>query len=168
MYDPSDPVPGSIAIGPTFGDPVDLAAVAARADVLVYETEPLAEDTEITGPVRVELWASSTAPSTDFTAKLIEVLVDGSFEPLCLGITRIEVDGREPRQVDIDLVATSVLVRAGHRLRLHVSSSEFPTFELNPGTGGRITHDTATASATQHVFHDPGPSIPADPAGHPR
>jgi putative CocE/NonD family hydrolase len=54
----------------------------------------------------------------------------------------------------IDLVATSVVVKAGHRLRLDVSSSEYPTYELNPNTGGRITHDAATATATQHVFHD--------------
>jgi uncharacterized protein len=155
VYDPDDPVPGSIAIGSTFGDTVDLAAVATRPDVLVYESEALDEDTEITGPVRLELWASSTATSTDFVANLIQVLPDGSFEKLCQGIVRSLGAESEPRRHEIDLVATAVLIRRGSRLRLDVSSSEFPTFELNPGTGGRITRDAATEPATQYVFHDP-------------
>ncbi len=155
VYDPTDPVPGSIALGSTFGDPVDLAAVAGRPDVLVYESEALAEDTEITGPVRLELWALSSAPSTDFTAKLIQVQRDGSHERLCQGIVRSIGTGSTPQRHEIDLVAVAVLVRRGSRLRLDISSSEFPTFELNPATGGRITHDAATQLATQHVFHDP-------------
>jgi uncharacterized protein len=156
VFDPSNPVPGSIAIGPTFGDPVDHSAVAARPDVLVYQTDALAQDTEITGPIRLELWASSSAPSTDFTAKLIEVVADGSSQTLCQGIVRTQGTGATPMRLDIDLVATAVLVRRGSRLRLDVSSSEFPTFDVNPGTGGRISHDdTSTQPATQHVFHDP-------------
>ena len=96
VYDPTDPAPGSMAIGPTYDDPVDLDAVAARPDVLVYTTEPLADDMEITGPVTLELWASSSAPSTDFTAKLIEVFPDGSTIRLCQGIVRTSV-GVTPR-----------------------------------------------------------------------
>jgi uncharacterized protein len=152
VYDPSDPVPGSLALGPTYDDPVDLAAVAERPDVLVYRTEPLDQDTEITGPVTVELWASTSAPSTDFTAKLIEVFPDGSAMHLCQGIVR--TDGGQAHRHTIDLVATSVVVKAGHRLRLDVSSSEYPTFELNPNTGRRITDDDEVATATQTVFHD--------------
>jgi hypothetical protein len=160
VYDPADPVPGSMTIGPTYDDPVDLDAVAARPDVLVYTTEPLAEDAEITGPVTLELWASSSAPSTDFTAKLIEVFPDGSAIPLCQGVVRTSVGVDQPPVAgaayrhEIDLVATSVLVKAGHRVRLDVSSSEYPTYEPNPNTGGRITHDADTVPATQHVFHD--------------
>ena len=153
-------MPGSIAIGPTFNDPVDLDSVAARDDVLVYTSEPLDEDLEITGPVTVELWASTTAPSTDFTAKLVEIRGDGSNVHLCQGVVRSGA-GEAPPPVpgsasrhEIDLVATSVVIRSGHRLRLDVSSSEFPTYELNPNTGHRITHDSETAPATQHVFHD--------------
>ena len=162
-----------MAIGPTYNDPVDLEAVAARPDVLVYTTEPLAEDTEITGPVTVELWASSSAPSTDFTAKLIEVFPDGSAIHLCQGVVRTSVGVAQPPvpgaayRYEIDLVATSVLVKAGHRLRLDVSSSEYPTYELNPNTGGRITHDAETAPATQHVFHDALPPVARDPPDHP-
>jgi putative CocE/NonD family hydrolase len=160
VYDPTDPVPSSIALGPTYNDPADLDAVAARPDVLVYTTEPLGEDVEITGPVTVELWASTSAPSTDFTAKLIEVFPDGSAIRLCQGIVRTSAGEPRPRvpgaayRYEIDLTATSIVLKAGHRLRLDVSSSEFPTFELNPNTGSRITHDATTAPATQHIFHD--------------
>ena len=160
VYDPADPVPGSMAIGPTYDDPVDLEAVAARADVLVYATDPLVEDTEITGPVTFELWASSSAPSTDFTAKLIEVFPDGRTVPLCQGVVRTSVGvAHAPLpgaayRYGIDLGVTSVLVKAGHRVRLDVSSSEYPTYEPNPNTGGRITTDVETEPATQHLFHD--------------
>lgn len=160
LYDPTDPVPGSLMIGPTNNDPVDLDAVAARPDVLVYTTPPLADDLEVTGPVKVELWASSSAPSTDFTAKLIEVFADGSAIHLCQGIVRTDVADAQSQvpgavyRYVIDLRVTSTLVKAGHRIRLHVSSSEYPTFDPNPNTGGRITHDVETVPATQHVFHD--------------
>jgi putative CocE/NonD family hydrolase len=154
VYDPGDPVPGSIAMGPTYDDRVDLSAVAARPDVLVYTTEPLAADVEITGPVSVELWASTSAPSTDFTAKLIEVFPDGSAMHRCQGIVRVGGQGGDVQLQGIDLAGTSGVVKAGHRLRLDVSSSEYPTFELNPNTGSRITHDAAISTATQHVFHD--------------
>jgi putative CocE/NonD family hydrolase len=161
VYDPADPVPGPIALGPTYGDPVDLDVVAARPDVLTYRTAPLGDDVEITGPVTVELWASTSAPSTDFTARLIEDFADGSVSQLCQGIVRI--GGTDARPLvsgavyrhEIDLVATSVLVKAGHRLRLEVSSSQYPTFDVNPNTGGRIADGAGTAPATQHVFHDP-------------
>jgi putative CocE/NonD family hydrolase len=149
-------VPGSIALGATFNDPVDLDAVGARADVLVYTTEPLDRDIEITGPVRVDLWASTSAPSTDFTAKLVEVFPDRRAAYLCQGVVRVIGAPSEVMSHEIDLSATSVVAKRGHRLRLHVASSEYPTFELNPGTGGRITHDADIAAATQHIFHDTG------------
>jgi putative CocE/NonD family hydrolase len=155
-HDPNDPVPGSIALGATFNDPVDLDAVAARADVLVYTTEPLDRDIEITGPVRVDLWASTSAPSTDFTAKLVEVFPDTRPVYLCQGVVRAVGGPGEVVSHKIDLSATSVVAKRGHRLRLHVASSEYPTFELNPSTGDRITHDAGIAAATQHVFHDTG------------
>ena len=174
VYDPADPVRGSIAIGSVLGDPVDLDAVARRADVLVYTTPPLDHDVEITGPVSVELWASSSAVNTDFTARLIEVFADGRVAALCQGIVRTGVTGagtglREAYRYEIDLWATSVLVKAGHRLRLHISSSEFPTYDLNPNTGARITHDDSGA----HGAGDPArlprraPPVPPDPADHP-
>ena len=130
-----------------------------RPDVLAYATDPFAHDVEITGPVTVELWASSTAVSTDFVAKLIEVFADGSSVPLCQGVVRTSADDRSQiagaiYRYEIDLAATSVVVKAGHRLRLHVASSEYPTYEPNPNTGRRITHDAEVTTATQQVFHD--------------
>lgn len=175
VYDPADPAPGPIAIGSTGNDAVDPAAVVTRDDVMVYQTEPLARDLEITGPIMVELWASTSAPSSDFTATLVEVFTDRSAIQLCQGIVRSSAGGvrdRLPGAVcrhEIDLAATSVVVKAGHRLRLDISSSQYPTFEINPNTGGRITHDTETSAATQHVFHDAlHPSrliLPIIPAG---
>jgi putative CocE/NonD family hydrolase len=154
VYDPANPVPGPIAIGPTYGDAPDLDVVAARPDVLVYATDVFPEAVEITGPVRVELWASTTAPSTDFTVKLVEVFADGTAVHLAQGIVRTAGGPGSVECHEIDLAATSVLVKAGHRLRLQISSSEYPTFELNPNTGRRITDDAETTPATQQVLHD--------------
>ena len=155
VYDPADPVRGSMALGPALGDPVDLDAVARRSDVLVYTTAPFDTPVEITGPVSLELWASSSAVSTDFTARLIEVFPDGRAVLLCQGVVRTGPTTEGDRH-EIDLWATSVVVEAGHRLRLDVSSSDFPLYDLNPNTGARITHDGSgeTVQATQHVFHD--------------
>ena len=155
-YDPRDLVPGPIAIGPTLNDQIDFDVVASRPDVLTYSTEPFASDIEITGPVHVELWASSSAVSTDFVAKLIEVFADGTCVPLCQGVVRTH--GATPGAVhlhEIDLAATSVVVKAGHHLRLQIASSEYPTYEPNPNTGGRITHSTESVVAAQSVYHDP-------------
>ena len=142
-YDPADPVPGPIAVGPTFGDPADLRPNAARADVLTFVSAPMSADTEITGPVKVELWVSSSAVSTDFVATLAEEFVDGTVVPLCQGVVRLGGHGRAhtpgvATMHEIDLAATSVVVKAGHRLHLHIASSEYPTYEPNPNTGGRI------------------------------
>ena len=162
VYDPSDPVPGSVRLGATYGDPVDLVAVAERPDVLVYTTPPLATDVEVTGPVTLDLWASSSVENTDFTAKLIEVFPDGSAVPLCQGIVRTGHGAAHPRTpgtaycYEISLWSTSSVFKAGSRIRLDISSSEFPTYDLNPNTGNRITHAASerTVRATQHVFHD--------------
>jgi putative CocE/NonD family hydrolase len=163
LYDPADPVPGSIALGPSFEDPVDLGQTGMRSDVLVFTTEPLLSNLEITGPVTLELWASSSVQDTDFTAKLIDVFPDGDSVPLCQGVVRTSRTAAHPTtpgaiyRFDLDLWATSNVFKVNHRIRLYVSSSEFPTYELNPNTGERITHDTTgrAVPATQHVFHDP-------------
>ncbi|MGY0063846.1 CocE/NonD family hydrolase [Streptomyces sp. LZ34] len=162
VYDPSDPVPGSLRVGPTYNDPVDLKAVAERPDVLVYTTPPLATDVEVTGPVTLELWASSSVENTDFTAKLVEVFPDGSAVHVCQGVVRTGHGVTQPRTpgaaycYEISLWSTSTVFKAGHRIRLDISSSEFPTYDLNPNTGERITHASTakTVPATQHIFHD--------------
>lgn len=156
VHDPLAPVPGPAAVGATFNDRPDMRAVAERPDVLVYTTDPLQVATEITGPVRAEVWAATSAVSTDIVATLLEVFADGTPVVLCQGVMRAAAltPGAVYRH-EVDMAATSVVVPAGHRLRLHIASSEYPTYEPNPGTGGRITHSTETVVATQHVFHDP-------------
>ena len=122
----------------------DQRPVEARADVLCYSTQPLAADLEVAGPVRLVLFAASSAPDTDFTAKLVDVAPDGSAAHRCEGIVRarrqaedetpIWFEANAPRRFEIDLWATSCRFRAGHRIRLEVSSSNFPRFDRNPNT----------------------------------
>ena len=161
VYDPADPVPSPLAVGAPPGRRATPLAVGSRADVLVYRTPPLQRDMEVSGPITLELWVSSSVADTDFTAKLIDVLPDGELVPLCQGMvrTRNVIDSMVPEGIyafKIDLWATSNMFQAGHRIGLYVSSSEFPTYELNPNTGVRITHDLSgdTAVATQLVHHD--------------
>ena len=162
-YDPADPVPskgGAILIGAM---PADQRDNERRSDVLVYTSEPLTADLEVTGPVSVELWVSSTVADTDFTAMLVDVHPDGRAVKLCDGIvrTRYTVDDEllmEPDKVypfTIDLVATSNVFKAGHRLRVDVTSSNCPLYDVNPNTG-RHTFDAPdgrTKVAGQRVYH---------------
>ena len=169
VYDPVDPAP-TIG-GPLCCDskhlkpgPRDQRPVEARDDVLVYSTPPLAQDLEVTGPVRLDLYASSSAVDTDFTAKLVDVAPDGFAQNLTEGIVRARYrDSQEqptflnPGQtykLGIDVWATSNVFRKGHRLRLELSSSNFPRFDRNLNTG----EDSATArkpvSATNTIYHD--------------
>ena len=162
VYNPDDPVPGPTAVGLTAGAGIDPRNTGRRPDVLVYSSEPLEEDLEVTGPVTLELWAASSAPDTDFIAKLIDVFPGGDAVPVCQGIVRARYANAHPMQpgaiyrFDIELWATSNVFKTGHRVRLHISSSEYPTYDLNPNTGARITHDGTRRAliATQHVFHD--------------
>jgi putative CocE/NonD family hydrolase len=125
--------------------PREQRTVEERNDVLIYSTPPLEHDVEVTGPVRLELFASSSAVDTDFTAKLVDVYPDGSAFNLTEGILRAEyrnsqtaAEALTPGKVyplTIDLWATSNVFRAGHRIRLEVSSSNFPRFDRNLNTG---------------------------------
>jgi hypothetical protein len=166
VYDPEDPVRtvGGFRIG-KWG-PADQRPVEARADVLCYSTPPLAGDLEVAGPVRLVIFAASSAPDTDFTAKLVDVAPDGRAALRCEGIVRarrqaegeapIWFEADAPRRFEIDLWATSCRFRAGHRIRLEVSSSNFPRFDRNPNT--RDEPETAGAElfsvARQTVLHD--------------
>jgi uncharacterized protein len=162
IYDPNDPVPGPIAVGLTAGPEIDPGNTGRRADVLVYTTPTLEDDVEVTGPVILELWAASSVAYTDFTAKLIDVFPHGEALPIVQGMVRSRQAAAQPLQpgaiyrFDIDMWATSNVFKAGHRIRLHISSSEFPTYEPNSNTGARITDDASgqTLSAKQQVFHD--------------
>jgi putative CocE/NonD family hydrolase len=172
-YDPADPVPtgggrtlmpgheASIALGSR-----DQRAIEARPDVLVYTTAPLERDLEVTGKVRLVLHAASSAPDTDWTAKLVDVHPDGPALSVTDGILRARyrdgldrerlLEAGRPEPFVVEVGTTSMVFRRGHRIRLEVSSSNFPRFDRNPNTGG----DNARASASdlrpahQRVFHD--------------
>ena len=164
VYDPAHPVPtqgGNTLIIPQ--GVVDQSAVEERSDVLVYTSEPLERDLEITGPIAVTLYAASSAVDTDFTAKLVVVRPDGYAQNLQDGIIRARYRSSasapaliEPGRVyryEIDLWSTSYLAPAGHRLRVEISSSNFPRFDRNPNTGAPLGADARLETARQTIHH---------------
>jgi uncharacterized protein len=163
VYDPSNPVPTG-AQGGYSRTPSDQRDTEKRQDVLVYSTPPLREAIEVTGPISVRLWVASSARDTDFTAKLIDVLPDGTARALTDGILRARYrDSKtqptlltpgQPVEITIDLGATSNLFKAAHRIRLDISSSNFPRFDRNPNTGGVFGEDSKLLRAEQTILHD--------------
>jgi hypothetical protein len=168
-YDPADPVPtlgGRLCCGTALAPgPADQRSNESRRDVLVFSTQPFARDLEVTGFVALELYAASSATDTDFTALLADVAPDGYARFLTDGIVRARYRKSTagpavplvPGQVEkyrIDLWATSNVFKAGHRLRLYVSSSNFPRFDRNRNTGGPILDATGGVTARQTVYHD--------------
>jgi putative CocE/NonD family hydrolase len=169
-YDPADPVPtrgGALLMSPEFpAGPYDQRVVEERPDVLVFTSDPLTHDTEVTGPVSVTLWAASSAVDTDFVARLCDVYPDGRSINLTDGIIRARyrdwssggelslIEPERPYCYEIDLWATSNLFRAGHRVRLQVTSSCFPRWDRNPNTGSPFGTSADLARARQTVFHD--------------
>ena len=166
-YDPADPVPflSDHASSSQIGGPDDYAAIEERDDVLVYSTEPLEEEREVTGPVRAVFHASSSAPDTDFTAKLVDVHPGGFCQRLCDGMVRsrfrrgygqpeLLLEPGETVEFEIDLWSTSHVFGAGHRIRLEVSSSAFPKYNRNLNSGGPIATDTEPLPAVNEVWHD--------------
>ncbi|HXN84622.1 MAG TPA: CocE/NonD family hydrolase, partial [Candidatus Binataceae bacterium] len=163
-YDPVDPVP--TRGGTTLGLPpgvFDQTRIEQRADVLVYTGEPLSEALEVTGPVSMKLFAASSAPDTDFMAKLIDVRPDGYAHNLAEGAVRARFRNSlsEPTlitpgkiyQYDIDMWSTSHVFKAGHRVRLEITSSNFPRYDRNPNTGHDFGADNELRIAQQNVFH---------------
>jgi len=142
----------------------DQREVEARPDVLVYSTPPLEQDVEVTGPIMVHLWAASSAPDTDFTAKLVDVGSCGYARNVQDGIVRAryhrsteQAEAIQPGKVYhyvIDLAGTSNVFKAGHRIRLEISSSNSPRFSRNPNTGRPIGDDTELRTALQTILHD--------------
>ena len=131
-------------------------------DVLVYTTAPLPEDVEVTGPIAATLYVASSAPHTDFTAKLVDVHGDGNAYNVTDGVVRRAYTAHanpadaEPEAIEIMLWPTSMVFRQGHRIRLEVASSNFPRFDRNPNTGAPIASAVATAVARQAVHHGRG------------
>ena len=169
LYDPRSPVPtrgGGLCCSAGFlpGGAYDQRAIEARPDVLVYTSPTLEQDLEVTGPITVTLYAASSAPDTDFTAKLVDVDTCGCARGLTDSIIRARYRESlstptliEPGQVykyTIDLVATSNVFKAGHRVRVEVSSSNFPRFDRNPNTGREPSEEDQLVRALQTIFHD--------------
>jgi hypothetical protein len=170
LYDPARPVPTTG--GPLCCDgyyhitsgPHDQRLVEGRDDVLIYSTPPLDHDLEVTGPVRLDFFASSSAVDTDFTAKLVDVFPDGTSVNLTEGILRARYSDSQakataliPGQVyalSIDLWATSNVFRKGHQIRLEISSSNYPRFDRNLNTGGLAATSEKWATATNTILHD--------------
>jgi putative CocE/NonD family hydrolase len=156
-YDPKDPVH-------TTGDGAqDQSDLEKRADVLVYTTPPLKTGVELTGPLEATLFVGSSARDTDFTAKLVDVYPDGTAYNLQDGILRsryregfnkkVWMKSGEVYRLKIDLHATSNYFPAGHRIRLEISSSNFPRFDRNLNTGGNNYDETQTVVAENALYH---------------
>lgn len=155
VYDPRNPVPtaGGAMIGPRAGIALQ-NAIEERKDVLGYSTLPLEEDIEVTGPIKLVLYGSTTATHTDFTGKLVDVHPDGSAYNVSEGILRRKYDQPDaPTEIEIDLWPTSMVFLKGHRIRLEVSSSNYPRFDRNPNTGRQIATETSPVVATQTIYH---------------
>ncbi len=186
-FDPKDPVP-TIGGGISAAEPVLRAGafdqsgspeffpsnnklpLNARADVLTYQTTLLEKDVDVTGPVEMHLWASSSALDTDFTAKLIDVYPPSSDFPegVSLNITDSIIRARYRNGWDkaelmtpghfyefvFTLYPTSNVFKKGHRIRLDISSSNWPRFDVNPNTGGPLGVERRFELAHQTIYHD--------------
>jgi putative CocE/NonD family hydrolase len=169
FYDPNDPVPtigGPLCCTalPTGIGPQDQRPAEARGDVLVYTSPVFAKDTEVTGPVSLELYVSSSAVDTDFTGMLVDVWPNGFAQNLTSGILRLRYrDSQEKPElaipgkiyhITLDLWATSNIFLAGHKLRLEISSSNFPRFDRNLNTGEEQARATRMVKAKNVIHHD--------------
>jgi putative CocE/NonD family hydrolase len=158
-YDPAEPVPSIGGNGCCYPPqspmgPYDQRAVELRSDVLVYTGPQLSRALEVTGTATVTLWAASSAPATDFTAKLVDVHPDGNAINICGGIVRTAMPaGGQPARLSITLSATSIAFLPGHRVRLEISSSNFPLYDRNPNTGLPPGSSTRLCAAQQTVLH---------------
>jgi uncharacterized protein len=176
-YDPKEPVPtigGALLMPEVYGaGPLDQRPVEDRSDVLVYTSEELAENYTAIGPVYVTLYAASSAPDTDFVARLVDVYPDGRAMVVTDGIIRASaresypapgtINPAQPTLIEpgevyeyvIDLWASGITFLEGHRLRVEITSSSFPRWDRNLNTGEDTKDSTRSEVAHQRVFHDP-------------
>jgi len=168
VYDPRNPVPttgGPLCCSRELkSGPFDQGKVEARSDVLVYSAPFLKEPLEVTGPVKVVLYVSSDVPDTDFTAKLVDVYPDEKAYNLTEGILRMRrregwdklappLQKDQIYRIEVDLIGTSNLFQKGHRIRLEISSSNFPRFDRNLNTGESVLNGRNIRVARNQVFH---------------
>jgi len=168
VYDPNDPCPtcgGPLLMPATYRrGPVDQAPILGRRDVLTYTGPALDTAVEITGPVRAVLYAASSARDTDWMIKLCVVHADGRTFNICDGVLRARhresltqptlITPDAVLRYDIELAATSILLAAGQRLRVLITSSDFPRYDRNPNTGELGIEATVLQPAQQRIFHD--------------
>jgi putative CocE/NonD family hydrolase len=171
-YDPADPVPttGGRSLHPNIDDPgiTDRSSVETRDDVLVYTSERVTEPCEIAGPVNATLYVSTSVPDTDFVATLVDVEPDGYCVPVTEGIRRARyrngfeeesfLEAGEQYEIPIDMAAVAHTFKTGHRIRLEVTSSNFPKYDRNLNIAEPVGTGTLEEAqvATQNVFHDSG------------
>ncbi len=167
-YDPANPVPtlggATLGIASSPAGPLDQRPLADRADILVYSTAPFEKPTEVTGPVSLDAYVSSSAEDTDLVGRLIDVAPDGKAILLTEGILRLRYrdsfekpELMKPGQiyrVTVDLWATANVFKAGHCLRLEVTSSSFPRYDRHPNHGGDLSGVTKPVPATNMIYHD--------------
>ena len=163
VYDPRDPV---MTLYQQRGqhEPLDQRALDDRRDILRFATPPLQQEVEVTGHIRLKLYAASTARDTDFVAKLLDIWPNGFAQELCYGIVRARyresfenpslIEPGTVYEYDIAINPTSNVFKRGHRIRLDVSSSDFPNFDRNHNTGGNDYADATLIAARQTVSHD--------------
>ena len=168
VYDPRFPVP---TLGGPFLDtgtlvpgPLEQTPVEKRNDVLCYTTQELKDELEVTGPLKLHLFASTSAKDTDFTAKLVDVHPDGTAYNVAQGCIRARyhksllkpelVNPGEVYEYIIDMAATSIAFGPGHRIRIDISSSDFPRIDRNMNTGNAFGEDAEGIPALQTIYHD--------------
>ncbi len=166
VYDPSVPCPtmgGTTLLPPQYpAGPVEQSALLARRDVLHYTSPPLETPLEVTGPVRAVLYVTTSGRDTDFMVKLCDVHPDGRTFNVCDGVLRLSFrDGRtrqavtpgEMLRIEVDLWSTAMLFKAGHRLRVLITSSDFPRYDRNPNTYELAHEATVLVPALQQVLN---------------
>jgi putative CocE/NonD family hydrolase len=174
VYDPANPVPSHggglccLSLGFYMNSGAqDQSLLELRNDVLVYTSAPLEEDLPAIGPVKVKFWATTTAPDTDFVAKLVDVHPSGFAQNILERVLRarfrngskkppVPVVPGQAYEYEIDLGYTATMFKAGHRVRLDITSSKFPHLARNHNTGGDPSTDARFSAATQTIHHGPG------------
>jgi predicted acyl esterase len=166
VHNPDDPVPtiGGRSLGIGGSGPRDQRPIEGRSDVLIYTSDVLDEPVEVTGQVSVHVWAASSAPDTDFAAKLCDVYPDGRSIQFAEGLVRARHRNTstkdeflvpwQPTEFEIDLWSTSVVFNRGHRLRVIISSSDYPCYDVNPGHNLPCGQQADAVRATNVVLHD--------------
>jgi len=170
VYNPLFPIPTTggrvLPLAGLVAGPIDHSHIEKRIDVLCYTTPALEDDTEITGPLELHLFASTSTRDTDFTAKLVDVWPGGQAYNVAEGIIRARyrrsifqpelVNPGEVSEYTINMGTTSNLFRKGHRIRIDISSSNFPAFDRNMNTGNPVGEDAQGIPATQSIYHQQG------------